>query len=522
MMKRISKILIANRGEIALRIMRTCKVLGIRSVAIYSEADRRSAHVAYADEAYCVGPAPSVESYLNLNRIMEVVEESGADAIHPGYGFLSERAELARVCEERGVIFIGPSAQTISDMGDKMLARKLMQTHDVPVVPGTEGEVFHLDEALVIADQIGYPVLAKAAAGGGGKGMRKVNSSQEMEQALDRAQGEAGSAFGDARIFIEKYLETPRHIEFQILADAHGKCIHLFERECSIQRRHQKVIEEAPCADMTAELRARMGAAAIRAAQACKYLGAGTIEFLLDQDRNFYFMEMNTRLQVEHPVTEYITGLDLVAEQIRIAEGIPLPYEQNEVEIHGHAIECRIYAEDPETSFLPNPGRITFHQVPVGVGVRVDSGLGVSGEVPIYYDPMISKVITWGRTRDEATDRMIGALKDYQIAGVKTTCQFCGRVMQSEAWRQARLSTHFVEEHPGLLTEQANVPAEAAAVAAVLLQEARTSDSRISAWQSRRKWNGSSLSQASSQKSSKSGASPAINNVLGREKHRLE
>ncbi|MCY3629848.1 MAG: acetyl-CoA carboxylase biotin carboxylase subunit [Rhodothermaceae bacterium] len=485
-MKRISKILIANRGEIALRIMRTCKVLGIRSVAIYSEVDRRSAHVVYADEAYCVGPAPSVDSYLNLSRIMDAVKESGADAVHPGYGFLSERAELAGACEDQGVVFIGPSAHTISDMGDKMLARELMQTHDVPVVPGTEGAVTHVDEALAIADQIGYPVLAKAAAGGGGKGMRKVNSAQEMEQALDRAQGEAGSAFGDARIFIEKYLENPRHIEFQILADAYGKCIHLFERECSIQRRHQKVIEEAPCADMTVELRSRMGAAAIRAAQACKYVGAGTIEFLLDRDNNFYFMEMNTRLQVEHPVTEYITGLDLVAEQIRIAEGAPLPYEQNEMEIHGHAIECRIYAEDPESNFLPNPGMITFHQVPTGVGVRVDSGLEVSGEVPIYYDPMISKVITWGRTRDEATGRMIGALSDYQIAGVKTTCQFCRRVMQSAAWQEARLSTHFVDEHSELLVEEAETPTEAAAVTTVLLQRSNPPNLLATAWLNRR------------------------------------
>lgn len=485
-MEKISKILIANRGEIALRIMRTCKVLGIRSVAIYSEVDRRSAHVVYADEAYCVGPAPSVDSYLNLSRIMDAVKESGADAVHPGYGFLSERAELAGACAEQGVVFIGPSAQTISDMGDKMLARKLMQAHDVPVVPGTEGAVTHVDEALAIADQIGYPVLAKAAAGGGGKGMRKVNSAQEMEQALDRAQGEAGSAFGDARIFIEKYLENPRHIEFQILADAYGKCIHLFERECSIQRRHQKVIEEAPCADMTAGLRERVGAAAIRAAQACKYVGAGTIEFLLDQNNNFYFMEMNTRLQVEHPVTEYITGLDLVAEQIRIAEGAPLPYEQNEMEIHGHAIECRIYAEDTEANFLPNPGMITFHQVPTGVGVRVDSGLEVSGEVPIYYDPMISKVITWGRARDEATERMIGALSDYQIAGVKTTRQFCRRVMESAAWKEARLSTHFVDEHSELLTEQAKVPTKAAAVATVLLQKAGSSDSQKTTWRDRR------------------------------------
>ncbi len=486
-MKKIAKILIANRGEIALRIMRTCRVLGIRSVAVYSEVDRNSAHVVYADEAYCVGPAPSVDSYLNLGQILEAVQKSGADAVHPGYGFLSERAELAEACREREIIFIGPSAQAIRDMGDKVLARNLMQAHDVPVVPGTTGEITDVEEALSIAEQIGYPVLAKAAAGGGGKGMRKVKSAQEMEQALGRAQGEAGSAFGDARIFIEKYLESPRHIEFQILSDVYGKCIHLFERECSIQRRHQKVIEEAPCAHMSAGLRTRMGAAAIRAAQACRYIGAGTIEFLLDQNNNFYFMEMNTRLQVEHPVTEYITGLDLVAEQIRIAEGIPLPYEQGNMEIHGHAIECRIYAEDPASGFLPNPGRVTYHQVPTGVGVRVDSGLDVSGDIPIYYDPMISKVITWGRMRDEATERMIGALSDYQIAGVKTTRQFCRRVMQSRAWRDAHLSTHFVEEHPDLLTEQARAPIAAAAAAAALLQETPDSDPfPVTAWWNRR------------------------------------
>ena len=486
-MAKIAKILVANRGEIALRIMRTCKVLGIRSVAIFSEVDRKSAHVIYADEAYCVGPAPSKDSYLNLDRIMDTVRDSGADAIHPGYGFLSECAELAQACEEQGIVFIGPSAHTIGDMGDKMVARQLMQERGVPVVPGTTGAVTDVDEALSIADKIGYPVLAKAAAGGGGKGMRKVDCAGEMAQALGLAQGEAGAAFGDARIFIEKYLENPRHIEFQILADAYGRCIHLFERECSIQRRHQKVIEEAPAAPVTEDLRARMGAAAIRAAQACKYVGAGTIEFLLDQANNFYFMEMNTRLQVEHPVTEYITGLDLVAEQIRIAEGASLPYEQSEMEIHGHAIECRIYAEDPESSFLPNPGMVTFHRMPTGVGVRVDSGLEVSGDVPIYYDPMISKVITWGRTREEATHRMIGALGDYQIAGVKTTRQFCRRVMQSAAWQEARLSTHFVEEHPELLTGHAKAPVEAVAVATVLLRKTRSSSSPpATAWRDRR------------------------------------
>jgi len=485
-MKKITKILVANRGEIALRIMRTCKVLGIRSVAIYSEADRKSAHVAYADEAYCVGPARSTDSYLNLDRVMDAVQKSGADAVHPGYGFLSERAELAQVCAEQKTVFIGPPSQAISDMGDKMLARQLMEAHNVPVIPGTTGAVTNLGDALNVAGQIGYPVLAKAAAGGGGKGMRKVNSAQEMERALNLAQGEAGSAFGDARIFIEKYLEKPRHIEFQILADAHGTCIHLFERECSIQRRHQKVIEEAPAAHMTEELRAEMGAAAIRAAQACDYVGAGTIEFLLDQDNKFYFMEMNTRLQVEHPVTEYITGLDLVAEQIRIAEGEPMRYTQKDMAIHGHAIECRIYAEDPTSSFLPNPGRITFHQIPAGVGVRVDSGIEGSGDVPIHYDPMISKVITWGRTRHEATRRMIGSLRDYQIAGVKTTRRFCRRVMESLAWQEAQLSTHFVDDHPELLVNEESPPVQAVATATVLLKNS-SGKPATTAWLNRRR-----------------------------------
>ncbi len=484
-MARINKILVANRGEIALRIMRTCKALGIHSVAIFSEADRKSAHVAYSDEAYCVGPPRSVDSYLNLDRIMNAAQESGADAIHPGYGFLSERAELAQECAEQGIVFIGPSAQAIQDMGDKTLARQLMMKHNVPIVPGTTGAISTLDEALNIASKIGYPVLAKAAAGGGGKGMRLVRSAPEMEESLSLAQGEAGSAFGDARIFIEKYLENPRHIEIQILADAHGHCIHLFERECSIQRRHQKVIEEAPASHMTEELRAQMGAAAIRASQACGYVGAGTIEFLLDQENNFYFMEMNTRLQVEHPVTESITCLDLVAEQIKIAEGAPLPYRQDELTIHGHAIECRIYAEDPASNFLPNPGTITFHQVPVGVGVRVDAGIEVSGEVPIHYDPMISKVIVWGRTREEATQRMIFALGDYQIAGVKTTRQFCRRVMRCKDWRRGRLNTHFVDENPELLAEEAEVPREAAAVAAALLQRSKPSSNPPTAWRYR-------------------------------------
>jgi len=472
-MTRITKILVANRGEIALRIMRTCRVLGITTVAVYSEADRKSAHVIYADEAYCVGPARSIDSYLNVDRIMDIVNKSEADAVHPGYGFLSERAELAHACQQQGVVFIGPSPQAIQQMGDKMLARQLMQSNEIPVIPGTTDAISNPKDAINIAENMGYPVLAKAAAGGGGKGMRIIHNNTEMERSIQLAQSEARSAFGDTRIFLEKYLMNPRHIEFQILSDAYGNCIHLFERECSIQRRHQKVIEEAPAPHMTEEIRVAMGAAAIRVAKACNYVGAGTIEFLLDQDDNFYFMEMNTRLQVEHPVTEYITGLDLVAEQIRIAEGEHLQYTQIDMKIHGHAIECRIYAEDPSTNFLPNPGTITFHQIPSGVGVRVDSSITAAGDVSIHYDPLISKVITWGKSRMQATHRMIAALEDYQIAGVKTTRKFCQRVMDSTAWELGRLSTHFLEENPHLLEEGSETPIEMAAVAKVLLTTQR-------------------------------------------------
>jgi len=481
----MNKVLIANRGEIALRIMRTCRVLGLRSVAIYSEADRKSAHVVYADEAYCVGPPSSLDSYLNVEQIMDVIQKSGSDAVHPGYGFLSERAELAQACHDQGVIFIGPLPESIRNMGDKMLARQLMQANDVPVTPGTTEGVNNLEEALRISESIGYPVLAKAAAGGGGKGMRKVHNAEEMESALKLAQSEASSAFGDARIFIEKYLDAPRHIEFQILSDSHGNCVHLFERECSIQRRHQKIIEEAPATIMTEKLREVMGAAAIRTAQACNYVGAGTVEFLLDQENNFYFMEMNTRLQVEHPVTEYITGLDLVAEQIKIAEGSPLKFSQNDLNIRGHSIECRIYAEDPSSNFLPSPGMISFHQIPSGVGVRVDSSIMGSGEVPIHYDPLISKVITWGKSRDEATKRMIAALGDYHIAGVKTTRKFCRQIMKSEAWQHGQLSTHFLGDHPNLLTEEVETPTKEAAVAKVLLPKSKSSELQISTWRNR-------------------------------------
>ncbi len=467
-MPKIKKVLVANRGEIALRIMRTCRELDRIAVAIYSEADRKSAHVVYADEAYCVGPARASESYLNMRRILEVAQSCQADAIHPGYGFLSERAAFARLCEEKGVTFIGPPWPVIQAMGDKTEARRLMQAHGVPVVPGTDGEALGMQAAARKAEEIGFPVLIKAAAGGGGKGMRKVDKAQELRQAMALAQSEAQSAFGDPRVFIEKYLDAPRHIEVQILADTHGNRVHLFERECSIQRRHQKIIEEAPACIMTPELRRAMGEAALRAAAACNYVGAGTVEFLVDRARRFFFMEMNTRLQVEHPVTELITGLDLVAEQIRIAEGVSMPFAQQDLNINGHAIECRIYAEDPSAGFLPDPGRMRLHEVPAGVGVRVDAGYDGPGEVPVHYDPMIAKVVVWGRTREESSRRMARALRDYQVAGVKTTLPYCLRVMESAPWQHGELSTHFVQDYPELTQPEAVPYAQVAALAAVL------------------------------------------------------
>lgn len=476
-MPKINNILIANRGEIALRIMRTCKELGRSTIAVYSDADRTAAHVRYADRAYHIGPAPASESYLNAHRIVEIACSCGADAIHPGYGFLSEQASFARLCQDAGLTFIGPSAESIRIMGDKIAARKLMQAHDVPVVPGTKDAASSHEEARDAALAVGYPVLAKAAAGGGGKGMRRVDSEKELAQLMTLAQSEAESAFGDGRIFIEKYLEAPRHIEIQVLADAHGSQVHLFERECSIQRRHQKIIEEAPACIMTPELRQAMGEAALRAAAACGYMGAGTVEFLVDRYGNFYFMEMNTRLQVEHPVTEYITQLDLVAEQIHIAEGRPLAYSQQDLDITGHAIECRIYAEDPAAGFLPDPGYMSLHIPPSGAGVRVDAAYTGPGEVPIHYDPMIAKVTTWGHDRQEATRRMIRALKDYRIAGVKTTLQYCTAVMESEAWRSGQFTTHFVQEHPHLAQLQEVSDPSVAAVAAALHNQRERPDS---------------------------------------------
>jgi acetyl-CoA carboxylase, biotin carboxylase subunit len=464
----VRRLLIANRGEIAVRIIRTCRERGITPVAIFSDADASALHVRMAEEAYRVGPAPSTESYLNQDAILDVARAAGIDAVHPGYGFLSENAGFAQACEAAGITFIGPPEGAIRAMGDKTEARKLMRVAGVPMAPGTVDAVADVGEALRVVHEIGLPVLVKAAAGGGGKGMRSVFEAAEVERAVRQAQSEAQSAFGDNRVYVEKLLLQPRHVEFQVLADTHGSVVHLFERECSIQRRHQKVVEEAPCSVMSPELREKMGTAAVQAARACGYVGAGTVEFLLDGDLNFYFLEMNTRLQVEHPVTESITGLDLVAEQIRIAEGEPLGYEQSDLSFGGHAIECRVYAEDVAAGFLPAPGTLRRHSAPAGFGVRLDAGVEQGDEIPMHYDPMISKLIAWGRTRDEAIARMDRALAEYDIAGVETTIPFCRFVMRHEAFRSGSFHTGFVDEHfaPELLYGADRHADRAAALAA--------------------------------------------------------
>lgn len=468
--RKIKKVLVANRGEIAVRVMRTCRKLGIQSVAVYSEPDEHAVHVQAADEAYLIGPAPSNQSYLVQEKILEVARTCGADAIHPGYGFLSENADFAEACAEAGIIFIGPPAGAIRSMGDKTAARLLMEEAGVPMAPGTTDAIDDVEEASGIAEEIGYPVLIKAAAGGGGKGMRIVSDPADFARSMESAKREALSAFGDGRVFIEKYIVQPRHIEFQILGDQHGNIVHLFERECSIQRRHQKVVEEAPSAVLTPEIREAMGKAAVQAAATCGYYNAGTVEFLVDKDLNFYFMEMNTRLQVEHPVTECITGLDLVAEQLRIAEGEPLGYTQADRTMQGHAIECRIYAEDPLNNFLPDPGDLVVYIEPEGPGVRVDGGVQEGGKVEIYYDPMISKLVTYGADRAEAIARMDRALSDYIIAGMQTTIPFCRFVMRHESFTSGNFSTHFVGDHfkPEMLIPDDPFHEKATAIAAVL------------------------------------------------------
>jgi propionyl-CoA carboxylase alpha chain len=449
MNKSIQKLLIANRGEIAVRIMRACRDLGIVSVAVYSECDAAAYHVRMADEAYAIGPSPSSESYLVADKIIGAAKESGADAIHPGYGFLSENVDFSRRCQDEGIIFIGPHANTIGKLGDKLVAREMAVKAVLPVVPGTDISKDNLDKTKAEARRIGYPVLIKAAAGGGGKGMRIVQGEEELEESIQRAASEAESAFADGRVFMEKYLVQPRHIEIQILSDSHGNHLYLGERECSIQRRHQKVIEESPSPFVDESLRKKMGKAAISIAKQADYLGAGTVEFLVDQDRSYYFLEVNTRLQVEHPVTEMVTGFDLVKEQIAIAEGKPLSHRQEDIKINGHALECRIYAEDPEEGFMPSTGTLQHYRLPAGPGVRVDSGVVIFSEVPIHYDPLIAKLVTWGTDRREAIRRMDRALEEYRISGVKTTIGFHRELMNNQRFNDGNLSTEFLnEEYP--------------------------------------------------------------------------
>ncbi len=441
------KVLVANRGEIAVRIIRACRELGIGTVAVFSEADRSALHVRYADEAYLIGPAPSRESYLRADKIFDVAKKSGADAIHPGYGFLAEREDFATKCADLGIKFIGPNPSSIAAMGDKGKARATVIKAGIPVVPGTEAVGNMTDDDLLkIAPTIGFPLLIKATAGGGGKGMREVKSLEEMPTLLASARREAESAFGDGNVYLEKLVEGARHIEFQIMADSFGNVIHLGERECSIQRRHQKLLEEAPSSFLDDELRERMGSVAVKAAQAVDYVNAGTIEFLVDKDRNFYFLEMNTRLQVEHPVTEMVTGVDIVAEQIRVARGRQLSYTQEQIQTNGHAIECRINAEDPFNGFMPSTGRITHSLIPTGPGVRVDTGVYPGFEITPYYDPMIAKLIVWGETRAQAILRMRRALEEYRIVGVRTNIPFHQTLMDSHRFMGGQFDTRFVEE----------------------------------------------------------------------------
>jgi len=441
------KILVANRGEIALRVMRTARAMGIGTVAVYSEADRHAPHVKYADEAVLLGPAPSSESYLVMDKVIAAAKLTGADGIHPGYGFLSENSEFANKIAAEGIIFIGPGQKAIETMGSKLAAKEAVRAYDIPMVPGIDEAITDPKKAIMIAKEIGFPILIKASAGGGGKGMRVVESEEVLEEQMNRAISEALSAFGDGSVFIEKYISSPRHIEIQVLADSHGNVVHLFERECSIQRRHQKVVEEAPSAVLTPELRERMGEAAIKVAKSCNYEGAGTVEFLLDSLNNFYFLEMNTRLQVEHPVTECITGVDLVAEQIKVARGEKLSFTQDDLKIKGHAVELRIYAEDPLNDFLPSIGTLETYIRPTGEGVRLDDGYEQGMEIPIYYDPMIAKLITYADTRTAAIQKMKLAIADYKIVGLETTLPFGKFVMENEQFISGDIDTHFVKKY---------------------------------------------------------------------------
>ncbi len=471
------KVLIANRGEIAVRIIRSCRELGVETVAVYSEADRNALHVRYADEAYLLGPAPSRESYLRADKILEIARKSGADAIHPGYGFLAEREDFAQACEDTGITFIGPKPSAIAAMGDKAEARATVIKAGVPVVPGTEDVGNMTDEDLLrVAPQIGFPLLIKATAGGGGKGMREVKSLEEMPALLKSARREAESSFGDGNVYLEKLVEGARHIEFQIMADGHGNAIYLGERECSLQRRHQKLLEEAPSPFLDEDLRRKMGEVAVKSAQAVDYVNAGTIEFLVDKDKNFYFLEMNTRLQVEHPVTEMVTGIDLVMEQLRVARGRQLSYKQENVKMTGAAIECRINAEDPYNNFLPSTGVITQSIIPTGPGVRVDTGVYPGFEITPYYDPMIAKLIVWGESRGQAIQRMRRALEEFRIVGVRTNIPFHQTLMESTRFLGGQYDTRFVEERFSMPDpdEHSSALPEIAAIFATLVAHQQT------------------------------------------------
>ncbi len=467
------KILIANRGEIAVRVMRACRELGIASVAVYSEVDRKALHVRKADEAYPIGPAAASESYLRADKILDVAKRAGADAIHPGYGFLSENAEFARQCAAAGVKFIGPTAEAMEKMGSKTRARQHMKAAGVPFVPGTDRGLASIAEAKEVASRVGYPVMLKAAAGGGGKGMRLVHGEADLESALLGAQSEAQRSFGDGEVYIEKAIVNPRHIEVQVFADEHGNTVYLGERECSIQRRHQKVVEECPSPIVDADMRRRMGETAVRVAQAAGYTNAGTVEFLVDQEKNFYFLEMNTRLQVEHPVTELVTGLDLVHLQIQVAAGEPLPFRQEEVSLRGHAIECRIYAEDPDNNYFPSPGKIEMEMVPEGPGIRRDSGVYAGWTVPIEYDPLLAKLIGYGETREQARVRLLRALDEYTIGGIKTNLSLFRRILRDADFCAGKLDTGFLDrmmagEAGAALKPDADIAAIAAGLFTVL------------------------------------------------------
>ncbi len=471
----MKKILIANRGEIALRIMRSAKEMGIKTVAVFSEADRNALHVRYADEAVFIGASPANQSYLVGSKIIDACKQTGAEAIHPGYGFLSENPAFAKQVQEAGLTLIGPTPEAMQTMGNKLSAKAAALKYNIPMVPGTEEAITDIEEAKQKAVVIGFPILIKAAAGGGGKGMRIVENAAEFEEQMNLAISEATSAFGDGSVFIERYVTSPRHIEIQVLGDTHGNIVHLFERECSVQRRHQKVVEEAPSSILTPEIRKRMGKCAVDVARSVNYVGAGTVEFILDENLDFFFLEMNTRLQVEHPVTEIITGLDLVKEQIKIARGDALSFTQEEVKMNGHAVELRVYAEDPLNNFLPDIGTLTTYKTPKGYGVRVDDGFEEGMEIPIYYDPMIAKLITYGKDRAEAIERMVRAIDEYDITGIQTTLPFGKFVMQHEAFVSGKFDTHFVSKYfnaDSLKTENKE-EATIAAIAGLLFLEGK-------------------------------------------------